>query len=455
VVSTIAGSADIAGALDGPTNTALFNSPAGIAVDGAGTVFIAEYGNCDIRTISSGTVSTWAGLPGAMFVGTNDGPAGTARFWRPSGIAATSSGNVYVADTPNETIRKIAPDGTVTTFAGTAGVQGSTDGTNSTALFRSPYGIAIDSSENIYVADELNSTIRKITPDGTVTTLAGLARSFGSADGTNTDARFLTPTGLGLDRSNNVYVADSGNNTIRKITPDGVVTTIAGKAGFGNFGSDDGTNITAKFSRPWSVAVDSAFNLYVTDRGNGTIRKITPDTVVTTFAGLAGAGGGLVDGVGTNARFSLPTGIAIDKADNLYISDSYNYNNTIRKITPDGTVTTLGGAGNGAFGTDNGAGPNARFNQPFAIAVDPTGTLFIADSNNHAIRRAVPLALQIASQTTTVTISWPAGTDYSLEQSTALGQTWSPVLDTKQTNNSTISISQPLGDQTYYRLGSP
>ncbi|MDB6057601.1 MAG: repeat containing protein [Verrucomicrobiales bacterium] len=452
VVTTIAGSAGVSGALDGPTNNALFNFPTGIAVNNSGTLFIAEYGNCDIRKISSGTVSTWAGLPGVMYSGTNDGVASAARFLGPWGVTAANSGNVYVSDTSNDTIRKVATDGSVTTIAGRAGVQGNSDGTNSTALFRLPYGIAVDAAENIYVADELNATIRKVTPDGVVTTLAGLARSIGSADGTNSTARFSFPTGVGLDSLNNIYVADSGNETIRKVTPDGVVTTIAGKAGF--FGSADGTNSTARFNSPWSVVVDTAFSIYVTDRGNATIRKITPGGVVTTFAGLA-ASGGLVDGVGTNARFSAPTGLAIDKFNNLYVSDSYNLNNTIRKITPDGTVTTLGGVDNGAFGTANGAGRNGCFNQPFAIAIDPNGTLFIADSSNHAIRRAVPFAVALSSQPTTVTLTWPTGSDCLLEHSTALGQNWSPVLDPAETNNSTISVTQPITGQDYYRLRTP
>jgi hypothetical protein len=453
VVTTVGGLAGVAGAVDGPTNSALFNLPTGIAVNSSGTLFVTEIGNCDVRTLSAGNVTTFAGFPGATFIGANDGPANAARFFGPWGIAAASSGNVYVADTSNDTIRKISTNGTVTTLAGTPGLQGSTDSTNSAALFRLPYGIAVDASENIYVADELNQTIRKITVDGTVTTLAGLARSSGNADGTNSSARFSFPTGLGLDASNNIYVCDSFNYTIRKVTPDGVVTTIAGKAG--QIGSADGTNSAARFSAPWDVVADSTFNLFVTDRNNGTIRKITADGMVTTFAGLAGVGRDLVDGVGTNARFSLPTGIAIDKFNNLYVSDSYYLNNTIRKITPDGTVTTLGGMADGAFGAGNGAGPNARFNQPFAIAIDPNGTLFIADSNNHAIRRAVPLALQVSAQPTTVTVSWPTGSGFLLEQSNPLGQSWTPVLDAIETNGSTLSVSQSIGNQSYYRLHGP
>lgn len=453
VVTTIGGTAGVSGALDGPANTALFNLPVGIAVSVVtGTLYVAEYGNCDIRTISAGTVATLAGLPGTTFTGANDDVASAARFWSPFGIAAAASGNVYVADTSNNTIRKITPDGNVTTFAGTPGVQGAADSTNVPPLFRLPYGIAADSNENIYVADEGNSTIRKIASDGTVSTFAGLARSFGSADGTNSTARFSFPTDVGLDPSNNIYVVDAGNYTIRKITPDGVVTTVAGKAG--QFGSTDGTNSSARFNSPWGVAVDSKFNVFVSDRGNGTIRKITQDTTVTTFAGLAGSGVGFVDGIGTNARFSLPTGLAIDKADNLYVSDSYYGSYTIRKITPDGTVTTLGGAP-GAFGLTGGAGANARLNQPFAIAVDPNGTLFIADTSNHAIRRAVPLALQLSSQTTTVTLTWPTGSGCLLEHSVALGENWSPVADPAETNNTTISVSQPIIGQNYYRLRTP
>jgi len=265
------------------------------------------------------------------------------------GPAVDSAGNVYVPDAGNNTIRKITPVGTnwvVTTLAGKAGVSGSVDGTNSAARFYCPWGLAVDTNGSIYVAEGFNNTIRKVTPDGTnwvVTTLAGKAGVSGSADGTNSAARFYFPAYPGLDRAGNVYVPDEGNQTIRKVTPDGtnwVVTTLAGKAGVS--GSADGTNSAARFYYPDQVAVDSAGTLYDTDSESSTIRKIAPvgtNWVVTTVAGLAGSVGSL-DGTGSAARFNFGPGaggaVAMDSAGNLYVPDYVN--NTIRKGMPASSV---------------------------------------------------------------------------------------------------------------------
>ena len=218
-------------------------------------------------------------------------------------MAVDGSGNVYVADTDNNTIRKITPAGVVTTLAGTAGVPGSADGTGSAAQFNYPGGVAVDGSGNVYVADIDNNTIRKITPAGVVTTLAGTAGVHGSADGTGSAAQFYDPHGVAVDGSGNVYVADTDNNTIRKITPAGVVTTLAGTAGV--YGSADGTGSAAQFNYPAGVAVDGSGNVYVADTYNDTIRQITPAGVVTTLAGTAGMPGS-ADGTGSAARFYYP-----------------------------------------------------------------------------------------------------------------------------------------------------
>ena len=188
--------------------------------------------------------------------------------------------------TRNDTIRKITPAGVVTTFAGTAGQSGSADGTGAAARFTNPEGTAVDGAGNVYVADTFNDTIRKITPAGVVTTLAGTAGQGGSADGTGAAARFAFPTGVAVDGAGNVYVADTDNDTIRKITPAGVVTTLAGTAG--QSGSADGTGAAARFNSPFGLAVDGAGNIYVADEDNDAIREITPAGVVSTLAGTAG-----------------------------------------------------------------------------------------------------------------------------------------------------------------------
>ena len=333
-------------------------------------------------------VTTLAGSAG--FDGSADGTGSAARFTFPRSVAVDSSGNVYVADTYNHTIRKVTPGGVVTTLAGSAGVVGSADGTGSAARFNQPGGVAVDSSGNVYVADFYNHTIRKVTPSGVVTTLAGTAGVEGSADGTGSEARFYYPNGVAVDSSGNVYVADYINQTIRKVTPEGVVTTLAGSAGFS--GSADGTGSEARFTFPLGVAVDSSGNVYVADFYNHTIRKVTPSGVVTTLAGTAGVEGS-ADGTGSEARFYYPNGVAVDSSGNVYVADYINQ--TIRKVTPEGVVTTLAGSA-GFSGSADGTGSEARFNHPLGVAVDSSGNVYVGDTDNSTIRKVTPGAETIA-----------------------------------------------------------
>jgi sugar lactone lactonase YvrE len=281
-----------------------------------------------------------------------------------------ADGNIYVADMGTNTIRKITPEDVVTTLAGTAGTSGHSDGTGSAASFDLPQGITVDTGGNLFVTDYFNDTIREITPEGVVTTLAGTAGTSGSTDSTGTAARFNSPMGIAVDAGDNVYVADMNNNTIRKITSEGVVTTLAGTAG--KQGHSDGTGAAASFVDPEGIAVDTSGNVYVADTFNDTIRKITPGGVVTTLAGTAGTTGS-ADGAGTAASFYEPEGIAVDASGNIYVAD--NGNSLIRKITPAGVVTTIIGApGNATAST--GLLP-ASIYAPQYVAVDSTGNLYI------------------------------------------------------------------------------
>jgi hypothetical protein len=361
------------------------------------------------------------GSQGAM-----DGSNTGAQFYNPTGLAADRSGNLYIADRDNNLIRKITASGTnwtVNTIAG--GAPGSLNGTNSAAEFFGPTGITVDKTGNLYVADQYNSIIRKITLSGTnwiVTTVAGTAGVIGNQNGTNGGASFSDPTGIAVDGSGSLYVADEANNAIRKITPVGtnwVVTTIAG----GTQGANDGTNTTAQFYRPFGVAVDSNGRIFVADQINNTIRLITPvgpNWVVTTIAGQSVSG--FSNGVGTNAAFYAPLGVAVDTNENVYVADEVN--NAIRKLVLTGTTWMVSTIGGGSSGSNNGTGASASFNLPFGVAVDSYGDVFVADSLNNAVRVGVAVGSVAPTGSAQVAITPPgaptAGATWQLDGGVAL-----------------------------------
>lgn len=313
-VTTVAGTG-IPGVVNAKGTAASFYDPAGLAVDGYDYVSVADQQNNVIRNISPfDVVSTLAG-DGIDSLANGDGTAASFRF--PAGIAIDSKGNLYVADTGNDLIRLITSSGTVSTIAG-GGPIGSVNGTGAAASFNSPVGVAIDASGNIYVADAGNNLIREISPAGLVSTLAGSgAASF--ANGTGTSASFNFPSGVAVDASGNVYVADLENRLIRKVTQGGVVTTFAGGPG--------GASII--FKAPAGIAVDASGNVYVADEGSNLISKITQAGVATTLAGSGAAG--FTNALGTAASFNFPTGVAVDAKGNVYVADRGN--NAIRLIS--------------------------------------------------------------------------------------------------------------------------
>ena len=318
-VTTLAGDSVSKGSTDGLGPAARFARPMGLVVAGSGVVYVVDEESLTIRRVTPlGEVTTLAGAVGSK--GSADGTGPAARFYHPVGVAVVADGTLYVTDADNQTIRKITPTGVVTTLAGTAGRKGSTDGVGAAARFNLPHGIAMDANGVVYVADTFNHTIRKITPAGSVTTLAGTAGRKGSTDGLGTTALFNSPAGVAVDAQGTVYVADNGNHTIRKIAPTGSVTTLAGAAG--HRGGTDGPGPTARFRYPTGVAVDASGTVYVTDHMNATIRRITPVGEVTTMAGTA-LGFGHTDGIGQAARFKSISGIAADAQGTLYVTDGY------------------------------------------------------------------------------------------------------------------------------------
>jgi sugar lactone lactonase YvrE len=425
VVSTVAGGT-CGYASDGPAAEAIFYGPQGMAIDAGKNIYVADANNHKIRKISTeGIVTTLAGSGNA---GSADGVGAEAGFNYPNSLFAAADGNIYVTDAGNNKIRKISPEGVVTTVAG-SGTAGNTDGTGTSASFSYPGGIVGDASGNLFVADCGNHVIRKITRTGEVTTFAGDG-SFSSYEGTGINAGILDPTGIALsasgdfyvtsqfdgrilkvtssavvtivagsdsygkndgsaaiarftkpaaltvDLSGSIYVADYGNNVIRKISAAGVVSTFAGSGGLGD---TDGPGNTAKFRRPKGVATDAAGNVYVADEGNNKIRKISPDGLVSTLAGNGTAGS--ADGQGTAAGFEWPSGVAVDSSGNVYVAERYK----IRKVTPDGVVSTI--AGSGTSGNKDGTGDAASFSFPAGIAVDATGVLYVADTQNYNVRK--------------------------------------------------------------------
>ena len=375
----------------GGNPASILNVPEGVVVDSSGNLYVADTFNQSIRRITSaGVVSLFAG--GSF--GSGDGTGAAAQFYNPRGIALDSAGSLYVADSGNNTIRKISPAGVVSTLAGTAGVTGSADGTGAAAQFNFPCGVAVDAAGNLFVTDSGNSTIRKITPAGVVTTLAGHAGQQGHVDGGAATSRFYQPQGVAVDAAGNVYVADMLDHTVRKVTSSGTTSTLAGMSTFLSAGTADGTGSAARFRRVTSLAMAPGGDVYLTDSDSHTIRRVTAAGVVTTVAGSADLSG-TADGTGSAARFLVPDGIAVDASGNLYVSDSGN--KRLRVITPGTVVTTLAGGPAGVPGTANGTGSAASFTDPRDIAPDFTGNFFVADSDR--IRRVTP-----AGDVTTLTV---------------------------------------------------
>lgn len=477
IVSTYAGNGT-PGAIDGPLGAASFDEMNGITIDADGNLYIADSNNKKIRKITpQGMVSTYAG---SGLQGAANGAALMASFANPTGVTVDASGNMYVADQSSYVIKKISPSAIVYPFAGSVNVSNHLDGQGAGAQFVSPVDVKVDADGNVYTA-EVGGYIRKITPSGSVNTIAGNGTT-NVTDGPALLSGFSGPLGLTLDALGNIYVADTYHNMIRKIDLAGNISTVAGNITSGNI---DGVGKDARFFSPTNLTIDINGNLFVTDKYNNSIRRITltgytidkalpaglifdPNTgsisgkptvagpsanytitaynkdgnsstvvtikinditpeppvaapnisyqtpqtyiintnisplipantggavpaneygMVSTFAGDSEAGD--VDAIGLNARFKTPEGLAIDKNDNIYVGDALNHK--VRKITPAGEVSTL--AGSGTYGNVDGLGTLAMFDTPASMAVDNSGTVYLADLNNNLIKKISPAGL--------------------------------------------------------------
>jgi len=386
VVSAVAGLQDMRGTSDGTNSSARFNSPTRIAIDNNGNLYVTDTLNNSIRKVqkfgTNSVVTTFAGL--TAVAGSDDGTGTNALFNAPEGIGIDSSGNLYVADSQNNAVRQITSAGVVNTVAGSPS-GGSANGFGSIAHFNHPQGIAVDNSGNAYVADASNAIIRRVTSAGLVTTLAGLAGNHNCVDGVGNNSRFVAPSAIALDAARNLYITDC--NTIRRITPAGVVTTLAGSSAAPPSNAD-GTNSVARFNSPNGILVGQDGTIYVADSGNHSIRTMTQAETNWVVRTIAGSGSpGAADASGTNASFHYPTGLAMDSSGNLFVADSTNH--TIRQLTRAGSnwvVTTI--AGSSAFsGKDDGIGSAARFFTPAGMAINHEGTLFVVDNFYNTIKQ--------------------------------------------------------------------
>ncbi len=360
----------------GPATEAQLNLPKGVAVDGGGALYIADSGNNVVRRVTpDGVISTVAAerllLP---------------PFSAPAGVAVDTAGNLYISDTGNCLVREVTAGGAVVTVAGNGSCGFSGDGGAATsAQLNSPTGLAVDAAGRVYIADSGNNAIRMVS-GGNITTVAGVGGSAGydGDGGPAVRARLDVPTGVALDAAGNLYISASASNGIREVRiANGTIATIAGNGRQG-FAGDGGAAVGAELWAPWGVATDSAGDVFIGDYYNYRVRKIGTDGKISTLAG-----NGLTDyhgdgGPATASRLVQPKAVAVDSAGNLYIADTFG--NTVRKVTPDGTTTTLAGTGVQGYSGDGGLATAAQLNRPRGIAVDSTGNVYISDTDNQRVR---------------------------------------------------------------------
>jgi len=420
IITTVAGngSQDFSGD-GGPATSAAIGAPQGVAVDSAGSLFISA--NNRIRKVSSsGIITTVAGNGSQDFSG-DGGPAinaqlGTAFHENDTndtfGVAMDGAGNLFIADTSNHRIRKVSSSGIITTVAGNGSQGFSGDGGPAiNAQLSGPSGVAVDSAGNLFMTDFYNFRIRKVSSSGIITTVAGNGSAYPGAGqpgdfsgdgGPAINAPLNRPKGIAVDSAGNLLIADTYKSRIRKVSSDGIITTVAGNGTFG-FSGDGGPAIDAQLGQPSGMAVDSAGNLFIVDSPR--IRKVSSDGIITTVAGNGTFGFSGDGGPAINAQLYASSGVALDRAGNIFFADGHNYR--IRKVSSDGIVTTVAGNGSAGYSGDGGPAINAQLTLPGGVAVDGAGNVYFADPDNHAIRRLQP---EVSSPTYPFTVTDRGGT---------------------------------------------
>ncbi|HLH44532.1 MAG TPA: IPT/TIG domain-containing protein [Bryobacteraceae bacterium] len=405
-ITTVMGNSGSGFAGDGGSAaTAEMNSPTSIQVDPTGDIFFVDLLNARIREINaSGNIMTLVGNGLVTYSG-DGGAAQNALMNAPSGVVIAPSGVVYIADTNNQRVRMIASDGTISTVAGngTPGFAG--DGsTGASAQVNFPTGLATDASGNVYISDTGNQRVRMLS-GGSITTVAGNgAAGYGGDGGPATSAQINSPAGLAVDKAGNLYIADFSNNAVRKVAG-GTITTIAG-TGAAGYAGDGGPAAQAQLNGPAALALDSSGNLYIADSGNHVVRKISPGGIITTIAGNTMSASSGDGGLATAASLAVPNALAADSQGNVYIADASA--NRVRMVTAGGLIVTIAGAGTAGYSGDNGPAINAQFNGLAGISLDASGNIYVADRANNAIRlmqlvSAVPSAGAVTNSASNLT----------------------------------------------------